>query len=1197
MISKLFLVVLLIVVLFSVSASAVSMESNGQVHSITQGNLKFVTDPSGLMKLFKNGDYLGNFGFTLKGTVNGQTRFLNSWSTEWTWEVLSNTDSNITVLASTNWQGLEWKQRWFFSDTEQKFSNHLTNNTGFDVTNTRFYYVIRLDPTNVSCLNYVDNQRRANRYCFEQDITITQNLERYLKRISFKETLFNFQDLIGSGFEFKYLFLGQLNNVHPSLAGRGFIIGVTKNAGLFPDGASIELDPSVIDSSDLSKTNYGNVIVRDSSQTIFVVHEETVSSSNTDIFISKSTDDGVTFTTFNLTNSSDVNENLPHIDINSTDGLIISFDGNNSNGVFVTTCSAGGCDSNAEFLDKLDVSACGEVQCSNSNIVVDVNDFSHLTYARGQSTLEYRRNTGFVGSGWGAEETVLNAGGSAILARDGTGVIVAKNGSNRKLAYTNANDSQANIGYFDGSDWIVDPDTGAGEGGLQTPGSNVEEPLTAFAGYDGNFYVAYSQFAAGTSGGKSIHYRQCVQDANCADPGVFSADLNITGPALDRAFLSMFQATDLNLHVVASPVVESIDVNIFHFVRLPNNIWTTSSTADNNVLVSDANRTYNPLIRNRDYRGSFNDGVVFPPGNLNFDYIFLTSDNSDGDPSTLIFDSNDFGDINGIVANFTTTPGSPFILDPENGVTNVNVDFNNITEEFGIVDSNFSWLVDGIEESTDQNFNRDFNGTDADFNISLIVNGNDLTTHFTSQKDQNVLLRSAPQGIDFNFTNNTYVNNVDVNFEVTATGTINFAIWGGTDFDTNLSGTIINKVFTQNKISQVCVIVNGAGDVNKLVCKDYIVARWLVSPAIDEETSVSLTPTITNYNRPSQAYTHSADINVFTFYGPEIDFDTNAAFVIDFNTSYFTRNYFFDLDKNITFFALQPRLPVVANSIQSTIFTIDNFTRDTVPGIVIQAIRTLGGVETIIESTISDSTGTATMSFVANLDYTLRFLDADGTILSEGLLGPKSTTLFAFIGTGKIVFTLTPVGELVVTWIPHASSIDANTNFTVRFNQIINQVDLNITRLTVRISQGDTNFFAQDFNFLGTDTNIFQDVNVLDANEFGFMIVTITAQTTDGNVSKSFSYILVFKPGGSLIKNIRAMKTELGPTVALIIAIIITVSAVGGFARVATTDFNWLGIIALFILGIFTYLEWIPLTIYLVAILMGAGGLIYRWVR
>ena len=994
-----------------------------------------------------------------------------------------------------------------------------------------------------------------------------------------KDYSISFEDAIEQGF------IVELNSL-----GKDAQVSISNFSEIF---GPITIDPTIVDSSPLSLTNYGNAIVKDSSGNIFTVQEVvTDGGSNTDIFISKSTDEGLTFTSFNLTNSPDVNELLPHIDINSTDGLMIEFDCLDGNrNIYVTTCSTGGCDSNAEFLDKLNVSDCGSTSCANGNIVHDQNGTSHISYAHGESSLRYRSNSGFVGDAWGAEETVGSVGGGAITGRDGTGILIANNGDGTKIVFTNANGAQANIGFFNGTLWSPTV--------LELASVGVAEPLGGFAGYDGNFYITYSKQVSGADASKQIHYRQCITDCNIL--GNWSTDVNVTDGGLNLAHVSLFQSSDLNVNIIASSLVSAADANLFHFVRTPNNIFTTSNIADGNLLFSDANRTYNPLVRNRGYDGSVLGLASLPTlGNIEIDYVFLTSNNAQGDPSTLIFDSNSYPIANGILTSFTTNPVSPIAIDPEEGITNILADFNSTTEFFPpgvIVDINFLWQINGEEISTDENTVRDFNGADADFNVSLIVSGNDGGDTFTSQQDQNILFRSAPQGVDFNFTNNAFANNVDVNFRVFATGTINFAVWGGTDFDTNVSGTNINKTFDQNKITQVCVIVNGSGDVNKLVCKDFIVARWLVSPAIDEETEVSLTPTITNYNNPNQTYTHSADINVFTFYGPEVNYDTNAAFLIDFNTSYFTRNYFFDLDKNITFFLLQPRLPLVANSIQSTLFTIDNFTRDTVPEIVIQAIRTIAGEEVIIESTISDSTGTATMSFVANLDYTLRFLDADGKILSEGPLGPKSTVLYAFIGTAEINFVLTPVGELVIQWIPNASSIDANTNFTVRFNQIINQVDLNITTLTVRISQGDTNFFVQDFNFLGTDTNIFQDVNVLDANEFSFMIVTITAQTPDGNFTKEFSYILVFTAGGSLVKNIQSLKTELGPTVVLIIAVIITLFTIAGFAKVATTDFNWLGLVALFVLGIFTYFLWIPLTIYLVAILMGGAGLIYRWVR
>lgn len=243
-----FLLLIAIVVLLSVSVQALSLESNGSVHTVTQGAMEFKTNSNGLVDIQRNGKNLAELGFTLKGTVNAQQRFLNSWSTDWTWIVLSNTDSNVSLLGSTNWQGLEWVQRWDFTKTDQKFSHALTNNTGFNVTNTSFYYVTRFNSANVECLKYLNHQGQGREFCFEQDFSTTQDLEQYLKRIEFGKTYFNFQDLTDSGFQFNYLFAGQLNNAHPSLIGNGFIVGVTKNNGFFPNGSRIVLDPSIIDS-------------------------------------------------------------------------------------------------------------------------------------------------------------------------------------------------------------------------------------------------------------------------------------------------------------------------------------------------------------------------------------------------------------------------------------------------------------------------------------------------------------------------------------------------------------------------------------------------------------------------------------------------------------------------------------------------------------------------------------------------------------------------------------------------------------------------------------------------------------------------------------------------------------------------------------------------------------------------------------
>ncbi|KKL84104.1 hypothetical protein LCGC14_1968080, partial [marine sediment metagenome] len=627
---------LIAIVLLSQLAFAVSLESNGQTHIITQGSLRFETDGHGRVDVFRNDTHLGEFAFSLAGTINGTPRFLNSWDADWAWQVLSNVDNNITILGSTNWQGLEWEQYWFFSETEQKFAHFVENQTGFDSTDTKMYFVVNVDNVNVECINYVDNQNQGQEFCFEQDIEITQNLEQYLNRINFVDTLFNFQDLIDSGFEFDYLFAGWLNNANANLPStNGFIIGVTKNNGLFPNGARVVLDPSIIDTSALSKTNYGNVLARDTSGNIWVVHEETVSASNSDIFVSKSLNNGLTWTTFNLTSTSDFNELLPHIDINSTNGLVIEYDKkNNDNGntqIFVTTCSAGDCDASSEFLTDINVSACGATNCANGSLGVDVNDTAQITYGKAATTLVYRQNTGFAGGTWGGEELSVFVGGGAILAGDGTGVVVSKNGSDKRLAFVNSNNSQVNVAYFDGSNWQVAII-------LNTPTNGTHQPVTGFAGYDGNFYVSYTQQNGenGTDGAtpKNIHFRQCSIDANCSVLGNWSSDLNVTtAPGQNDSFVSMFQANDLNIHILSSARSQDADANIHHYVRLPNGTWTTSSIADGNLLFSDANRTFNPLLRNREYVGSFlNGSTSLPIGQLTMDYVFLTSNVLTGDP-------------------------------------------------------------------------------------------------------------------------------------------------------------------------------------------------------------------------------------------------------------------------------------------------------------------------------------------------------------------------------------------------------------------------------------------------------------------------------------------------------------------------------------------------------------------------------------
>jgi hypothetical protein len=1043
------------------------------------------------------------------------------------------------------------------------------------------YFIGNVDNTNVECLHYTDDEGAIQEYCFEQDIEITQNLGQYLAEINFVSTVFGFQDLIDSGFTFDYLFAGWLNNANANLPNtNGFVIGVTKNNGLFPNGARVILDPTVVDVSQTGITNYGNPIIKDSDGNLWVVYEAVAAPTNTDIFVAKSTDNGATFSTFNLTSTADFNESQPHIDVNSTDGIIIQYDKASgaaaTTDIFITTCSSGGCDAAAEFLSDINVSACGiALECSNGNLDVDQNDFSHISYAK-QNFARYRRNTGFVGGTWSAEEDT-NANTETVNIS--TQIVVAKNGSDKRLAVSTANGAQISIGFFDGTTWgainlFVNP--------------QVNTPPSAFGGYDGNFYIAYAQGSeAENAPPKNVHLTFCSQDTNCAAIGNWT-DLNVTeSPNQNDYFVSMFQANDLNVHILSSARVNDADANIHHYVMLPDGTITSSSIADGNLLFSDSNQTYNPLFRNRDYLGSAVDVLTNPPiGNSSLDYIFLTAIDSTGDPSTVVFDSNALANINGITSRFTVVPASPFTLNAEQGVTNVNVDFNSTSIEFGILDANYSWVVDGTEESTDQNFNRDFNGSDTDFNISLIVNGNDGTTHFTSQSDQNVLVRNVGQYLDINVTFNVFSSNADVNYGVTSSNPIDAVSWGGTDIDFNRSGLQFRFDYNAEGLKQVCAVVTSS-DVNNIVCEVFRVTRALVKRPLDEETPATV---LTNFSvtvdgtAPQNYAEQENDLNVFVFDQNESQY---ININVDFNTSYFPRNYGIFTTNNTLFFEIQPYLALVANSIQVNWITQDVLSNSSLSNIKITSQRSISSVLTEVESPFTDITGLATLTFIPQVPYTLTF-DLNGVVLGIGTYIPASsdTEKKAFldvtdINTGTFIqsaldVNLTPAGGVIV--------LPSDFNST-QITQDINVLDGTLESLRILVTHGSFTLSDTNHSAEGTFTQTLE-LGGRDLNTS--VVVQVTAVISGQNYLVRKTYTLRTGDGLEQIAT-TAKDQDIGFTGAVIISVLITTIFVGAAIRTMKSenqDNSNLSFFAIPILMFFAFIGWVPW----IPIIFGSAG-------
>ena len=705
----------------------------------------------------------------------------------------------------------------------------------------------------------------------------------------------------------------------------------------------------------------------------------------------------------------------------------------------------------------------------------------------------------------------------------------------------------------------------------------MAEPMEGFAGYDGNFYVTYTQDISSASSVSRVHFRQCSADCNIL--GNWSADLNVS-TVENKMFVSIFQSADLNVNILASSLVATAGSDISIFVRTPNNIFVTSGLADANTLFSDGNRTYNPLVRSRGYDGSvLSFGNLPTVGNIEMDYVFLTSANAQGDPSTLLFDSNSYAIANGITTSFTITPGSPFVLTPI--VTNIAVDLNSTSEFFGaIVDINYLWQIDGEELSTDQNIIRDFNGVDEDFNLSLITQGNDGATTFTSQSDQNVNIVNVAQAFDINFTLGIFSNDANLTIGGTfggGTTGINSINWGGTDIDINRSGLQFTIDYNAGGIKQICGVFNTSGNVNTVYCEEFNLTEILIKIPLDEEVPATSLTTFTiavDGTAPQNYTTLSGDLNVFAF---DQNSNQHININVDFNASYFPRNYgiFTGVPTNL-FITIQPYLALVANSIQVNWITQDVLANSSLSNIKIRSQRSIASILTEIESPFTDITGLATLTFIPQITYTLTF-DLNGVTIGTGVYIPASsdTQKKAFlnvtdINTGTFIqpaldVNFTPAGGVLI--LP--SDFNATT-----ISQDIGVFDGNLQSLRILVTHGSNTLSDTNQTSGGTFT---QTLALSGADLNTLLIVQITAVISGQSFLIEKTYGLRATPGLE-DRFTTAKNQDIGHTGATLLSVILTAVAIGGLIglnRSETQDNSNLSLLAIPILMFFAFLNWV----------------------
>lgn len=987
-------------------------------------------------------------------------------------------------------------------------------------------------------------------------------------------------------------------------------------SGIAAFGDGITIDPTIIDTSFQPIINYGNVLARDSTGNIWHVFAKDTTSANKDIWVAKSTNGGSTFTTFNLTNTTDFNEAFPKIDVNAENGLVIIYDkyfsANTQRQVFATTCSTGGCDAAAEFLSDINVSQCALTNiCGNSYLTIDQNNISHITYGRtiaGATQLNYRNNSGYVGvvGNWSAEELAIptsQLGGGAILfnnaasgAPDGTGVIVSKNGSGRRLAWASANASQFWVSYYNGTAW---------QGGLLLASGTIDTPPSCYAGYDKNFYCTYAQDSGSGSVNEQLHFRQANQDNNSSAIANWSTDANISRNGLNLQLSSIMQAFDLNVYVVGSqvPTNAPVDTNIYLFTRLPNGTFKTSTIADQNRFFNDANFLFNPLFRDKDYNGStvrFPTSVFTGTQRYRLDYIFSTSNANTGNPHTFVFDSNalNLSDINGIIAVITPSIASPLTLDTDEGISNRRVDFNSTSSLIGIVDVNYRWFVNTTNVSTDQNYSRDFNGANADYNVSLVVQGRSQTQTFTSQADLNYLVRNLAQGIDINFVFNPTSALADVNFTATiSSGIISYVVWGFPN-DQNQTGNPVNKQYRSGDLRVVCAVVNTTGDVNKVLCENFYNTFVFVKRPINISTAAIATPySVTINSIPTQTYNNiSVDQNFWFFYQNP---DSNTYnLVVDANVSYYVSTYLIHIRATDFNQTIQPYVVPVTTGIQVTFTSKDGTTNNIVPNIFLFFSRNITGTgNVLVASGETDTTGRITLPFIPNVDHNFTISYPVGTIILIGTYNPVSSDatngINVFIPT-SILGDVNSTGFLDVNFFQNLQ-VPVKANNTVDLNQEVTATHP-ISTITITVDHNGTVLFNQTYSGVATGGDFNQNVNVAGLNRNVPLTITYDINFTDGS-SAQIIKIVQIKASGNIIDDFANSRSDLGDMggTMLLSVFLITVILGGIHWSLPSIDNSITFLLASMIFLFLTLVGWVDGVSWIIGSL--AGGAMWYWGR
>jgi len=311
----------------------------------------------------------------------------------------------------------------------------------------------------------------------------------------------------------------------------------------------------------------------------------------------------------------------------------------------------------------------------------------------------------------------------------------------------------------------------------------------------------------------------------------------------------------------------------------------------------------------------------------------------------------------------------------------------------------------------------------------------------------------------------------------------------------------------------------------------------------------------------------------------------------DWNKSdYYSRGYFVRVLGNADYI-LQPYLVSVSNGMLSALIGVDQVVTPLKQVLfVIQKQLTGIEVETVVTAA-SDDTGIAVVNWVAGDTYYVLIYYQDA-YYGQVLIRPSSDTYYISVIQELIGMSQASAKAVYFDFSPSVQRIGMNDFNQYHFDVNVFALASNMERVElVAVCDGAVKYSEIKTVNIATNALFSVDVNDNNVANCRALIVTVTATTSAGTVSSVQTYGLskasfYFLGSGAFGTTLLAV---FGVQGALFISFFITILVVGACKMSFDASPMALGIIGGAMIGLFTYLTWIPVPVAVFAFFLGGA--------